>query len=284
MPAPMETGDAAPANDSDDQDENNDMRSDEEEAEAVREAAQKRAEEAQAQANEDIAMVDAQAPQNPGESMVEEEEIDPLDAFMNGLEAPPANDAPRLISKKKEPQVFDSDDDGANLDAMGDDTDDVIAAAAAKRKRKELPQVDHGKMDYEPFRKDFYSESAELSDMTQEDVEVLRAELDSIRRRRVDVPKSILKWSQGPGPLALRAIIPMCRAPRRATATPASCWDSAHLQASAARSLLRMLPARSPMVTGDRQQPSKRSSSVYPHSTISDPFDLSVSDCDTEEA
>lgn len=192
-----DTGDAALANDSDDQDESNDIRSDEDEAEAVREAAQKRAE--QAQANQDVAMTDAQANQDE-DGMDEDEEIDPLDAFMNGLEQPSTNNKPNLAigkTKKSEPQVFDSDDEGGNLDAVGDDTEAVIAAAAAKKKRKELPPVDHAKMNYEPFRKDFYSESVELADMTAEDVEILRSDLDNIKCRGANVPKPIVKWSQG---------------------------------------------------------------------------------------
>lgn len=198
MPTQIDTGDAAPAHDSDDHDEGKDM-SDEEEAEAVRLAAQKRAEEVQAQA--DVTMPDA-AQTNTGqaEEMQDEDEVDPLDAFMSGLEQPPRNNGPNLAigkDKRKEPQLFDSDDEGANLDAMGDDTEAAMAAAVAKRKKKEIPAVDHSKMNYEPFRKNFYSESVELAEMTTEDVEILRADLDNIKCRGVDVPKPILKWSQG---------------------------------------------------------------------------------------
>lgn len=70
--------------------------------------------------------------------------------------------------------LMECTDDGAGLDAIGDDTEGVIAAAAAKRRRKELPQVDHAKIEYELFRKNFYSESAELCNINAEDLEVLR--------------------------------------------------------------------------------------------------------------
>ena len=202
MPMQLDTGDTALANNSDDQDMVDDMRSDEEEAEAVREAAQKRAEEVQAQANGEVAMVNAQPAGDEEEEDQDEDmgdEVDPLDAYMDGLETTSTKKVPQsglVKSQKNEPQVFDSDDEGVNLDAVGNDIEQAIAAAAAKRKKKDVPQVDHAKMNYEPFRKNFYSESAELADMTQEDVDILRSDLDNIKCRGVDVPKPILNWSQ----------------------------------------------------------------------------------------
>jgi ATP-dependent RNA helicase DDX46/PRP5 len=50
-------------------------------------------------------------------------------------------------------------------------------------KRKDVAQVDHSKINYESFRKDFYVEPTELADMTPEEVELLRAELDGIKVR-----------------------------------------------------------------------------------------------------
>lgn len=209
MPTETDSGDAALANEADDQDEGDDIRSDEEEAEAAREAALKRAEEAQAE-QQDVAMTNgedtAPAPAEPetttaandADKMDEDEEVDPLDAFMNDLEKPEQDDMPNLAigkGRKNERQVFNSDDE-AGLDAVGNGADDLLAIAA-KRKKKEIPTVNHGKMQYEPFRKNFYSESIELSEMTPEDVEALRADLDNIKCRGVDVPKPIVKWSQG---------------------------------------------------------------------------------------
>lgn len=55
--------------------------------------------------------------------------------------------------------------------------------------------MDHSKMDYEFFRKDFYIEPPELKEMTQEQVELLRIELDGIKIRGVNCPKPITKWT-----------------------------------------------------------------------------------------
>ncbi|KAK5120997.1 hypothetical protein LTR85_005781 [Meristemomyces frigidus] len=213
LPAATDSGDAALANGADDQDDagDDDIRSDEEEAEAQREAAQKRAQEAQT-GQADVAMADgedvktepepvqqaAEPAVNADVNMVDEEEVDPLDAFMNDLTVPQDNFLPNLAigkNKKKQPQVFNSDDEG-DLDAVGNNTDDILAMAA-KRKKKEIPTVNHGNIDYEPFRKAFYSESVELAEMTKEELEVLRSDLDNITVRGKDPPKPILKWSQG---------------------------------------------------------------------------------------
>lgn len=192
MPMQIDSRDAARANDSDNQDEDNDVRSDDEEVDAIRQAAQKRAEEVQAQTGQDSTMADGPS---AAEEIEEEEEVDPLDAFMSGLEQPETASTKR---KGKGRQVFDNeDDDGANLNAIGDDGEAAIAAAVAKTKRKEIPKVDYDKIELEPFRKDFYTEPVELSEMTSEDVEAVRADLDNIKCRGVNVPKPILKWSQG---------------------------------------------------------------------------------------
>lgn len=43
--------------------------------------------------------------------------------------------------------------------------------------------IDHAKALYEPFRKDFYIEPSETQNMTKEQVEDFRAELDGIKIR-----------------------------------------------------------------------------------------------------
>lgn len=67
--------------------------------------------------------------------------------------------------------------------------------AAKKVKRKDIAPVDHSKMDYEFFRKDFYIEPPELKEMTPDQVELLRIELDGIKIRGVNCPKPITKWT-----------------------------------------------------------------------------------------
>lgn len=193
-------GDAALADIEDQDDEAEDLRSDEEEAEAARQAAQKRAEEAQEQ--KDIAMANAEQTAAAADAAAEDdgamdvdENIDPLDAFMNGLEEAPERRVQSSAARRgaREPQLFD-EDDGPGLDAVGDNPEDLLNSA--RRKKKEIPIVNHAKVDYEDFRKNFYSESIEIAEMTDDEVTALRAELDNITVRGADPPKPITKWSQ----------------------------------------------------------------------------------------
>ncbi|KAF2857978.1 P-loop containing nucleoside triphosphate hydrolase protein [Piedraia hortae CBS 480.64] len=158
------------------------LRTDEEEAEAARESALRRAQEAQ-QDEPNVQMTDAP------EAL---DEDDPLDAFMNSLAVP---DDGVVRSTGKARQVYNSDDED-NMDAVGTNTDEIMALTT-KKKKKEIPVVDHSKIDYEPFHKAFYTEPAELAEMSQEDLDILLSDLDNITLRGKNAPKPILKWSQG---------------------------------------------------------------------------------------
>ena len=55
--------------------------------------------------------------------------------------------------------------------------------------------MNHTKTNYEPFRKQFYSEPVDLAQMSEDDAANLRHELDGIKVRGIDVPKPVVKWS-----------------------------------------------------------------------------------------
>ncbi|KAI0459408.1 hypothetical protein F5B21DRAFT_499588 [Xylaria acuta] len=191
---------------------------DEEEEAAAARAAQERREEriAQENAQQDTEMqVDAveenTAPQAngtaddvaAGEAMEvdnEEEEVDPLDAFMDDLESKPRVNI-TLQSKKdsskgpQEPEAYFSDDD---YDFRKENTDpnSFLALAAKARKKKDIPTHDYSKLDLEPIRKNFWVEPQELSEMTEAELTDLRLELDGIKVSGKDMPKPVQKWSQ----------------------------------------------------------------------------------------
>ncbi|CAK4032076.1 Pre-mRNA-processing ATP-dependent RNA helicase prp5 [Lecanosticta acicola] len=196
LPQSSLTGNTAPASDEEDDDAGADdlHSSDEGEAQATREAALKRAEEAQAE-QQDVKMAEAADPSSTNAASTDiDEDVDPLDAFMNDLDqksAPPVRSSAKRGGRTQ--QLFD-EDDGPDLDAVGENPEDLLNNP--KRKRKEIPDVDHSKINYEDFRKNFYSESIEVADMTQEDVDTLRVELDNITVRGQNPPKPITKWSQ----------------------------------------------------------------------------------------
>ena len=129
----------------------------------------------------------------------EEEDVDPLDAFMSTMADPTTASNPTISLKIKKAQVQEPEamfgDDDVDLKAIEADPDDILAMAS-KRKKKDIPTVNHAKMTYEPFRKSFYHEPPELSEMTPEEVADLRLELDGINIRGVDAPKPVQKWSQ----------------------------------------------------------------------------------------
>ncbi|KAH8731206.1 hypothetical protein GQ44DRAFT_605168 [Phaeosphaeriaceae sp. PMI808] len=158
--------------------------------------AKRRAEIASAEAeNEDTKMEEVSTADGAADKMdvddnagAEEEEIDPLDAFMADLnEMQPRRTAPQGEA------MFNDDLEPEQTAVEGED---LLALHAAKKKKKEVPIINHEKVEYEPFRKDFYTEPAEVSQMTVEEVEDLRHELDGIKVKPDDVPRPVTKWAQ----------------------------------------------------------------------------------------
>ncbi|KAG2211579.1 hypothetical protein INT47_008675 [Mucor saturninus] len=143
--------------------------------------------------------------------MEDSEEIDPLEAYMIDVhaETKKINEEDKIrMDKLKEPSskrrgsLLDDDDDipddtnnGNNEEDIGSDPEDILALAAKKVKRKDIAPVDHNKVEYEYFRKDFYIEPPELKDLTPDQVDLLRIELDGIKIRGVNCPKPITKWT-----------------------------------------------------------------------------------------
>jgi ATP-dependent RNA helicase DDX46/PRP5 len=146
-------------------------------------------------ANEDTAMEEAPAVDDSADRMevdenagAEEDEVDPLDAFMADLSEPqPSRGAPSG-------QTMFSDELDPIETAV--EAEDLLALRATKKKKKEIPAINHDKVEYEPFRKDFYTEPAEVSQMTPEEVSDLRHELDGIKVKPDDVARPVTKWAQ----------------------------------------------------------------------------------------
>lgn len=171
--------------------------SEEEMAAAARAAAEKRAAEAaSADAMEDIQSTAVPNGHANGQMPDNDDDIDPLDAFMNGLTEqvqPIRKTAPR--NRLLEPEATFSDGEGADMEAVGEDPEDYLNMSS-KKKKKEVPTVDHSKIDYEPFRKNFYTEPQELKDLNDEEVRALRFELDDIKVQGSNVPRPVQKFAQ----------------------------------------------------------------------------------------
>ncbi|KAF8341285.1 P-loop containing nucleoside triphosphate hydrolase protein [Cantharellus anzutake] len=160
----------------------------------------------------DVAMKDAQEEE-------EEDEVDPLDAYMtdvtkevkkvnaqdrlklDGRALPGDPDAGEEADEVEVPNVVDE------LDTTNMKPEEILALAAKKVKKKELADVDHSKIKYEPFRSDFYRPAPEVEEMDQEDVDLLRLALDGIKIRGVECPKPVTKWSHCGLPAATLDVI-----------------------------------------------------------------------------
>lgn len=133
------------------------------------------------------------------DSMDVDDDVDPLDAFMGGLEEAPAVNG--TASRKKmtktqdqEPEVYFSDGEYDYMN-KGEENPGSILAIAAKKKKKDIPTIDYSKIDLQPIRKNFWFEPYELSQMTEAEVQELRLDLDGIKVSGKDVPKPVQKWS-----------------------------------------------------------------------------------------
>ncbi|KAM1166510.1 hypothetical protein PS1_026104 [Malus domestica] len=154
-----------------------------------------------------------------------DEEVDPLDAFMEGIHEEVRSAPPPKPKAKAEKYKDDEEEDHMEsflrakkdvvltlasdaLHAGYDSDEEVYAAAKAvdaglleydsddnpivldKRKIEPIPALDHSSIDYEPFNKDFYEEKESISGMSEEDVFEYKKSL-AIRTSGFDVPRPV---------------------------------------------------------------------------------------------
>ena len=158
---------------------------------------------------------------------MEQDDVDPLDAFMVGVQqevkrihhedqkkmgvVPGAKREVEIVVKvvKANKDATEESEDKGELmqndqDAIEyseeEEGDDELATAllniSKKNKRKELPSVDHQAVQYLPFRKSFYREVPELARMTPEEVSAYRIDLEGIKIKGKDCPKPLKTWAQ----------------------------------------------------------------------------------------
>ncbi|KAM9373380.1 putative ATP-dependent RNA helicase DDX46 [Phaethornis superciliosus] len=156
---------------------------------------------------------------------VEDEELDPLDAYMEevkeevkkfniksvkggGSEKKTGPTVTKVVtvvttkkaaaeSEKKKGELMENDQDAMEYSSEEEEVDLQTALTGYQTKqRKLLEPVDHGKIEYEPFRKNFYVEVPELAKMTPEEVNVYRLELEGITVKGKGCPKPIKTWVQ----------------------------------------------------------------------------------------
>ena len=159
--------------------------------------------------NGDIAMTEAPSDSNPDEA---EEEADPLDTFMSKIvDAESVPKKSNRVKHTKQQKIHEAEamfgDDDVDLEAVDDD---LSTATIKKKKRKDIAKVDHSKIQYESFQKDFWTTPVSLADLTVEEIADLRLELGikvKASNSQGIVPPPIQAWSQlGLSPLILDVI------------------------------------------------------------------------------
>ena len=101
-------------------------------------------------------------------------------------------------AKRRAPSYYDSE--SSDLSEFQESEDDeewaknVISGKGSKLEK--LIIVDHSKIDYASFRKNFFIESPEIAKMTAQEVAQHRRDLGNIKVRGKDVPKPIKDWHQ----------------------------------------------------------------------------------------
>ncbi|CAM8903512.1 unnamed protein product [Rhodiola kirilowii] len=158
----------------------------------------------------------------------EEDDIDPLDAFMNSMVLPEVEklnsisthgsstgkkdqekngikrngEQPKRSTCRGIGRIIpgeDSDGDYGDFEDDGnkseDEDDEEFMKRVKKTKAEKLTIVDHSKIDYPPFRNNFYIEVKEITRMAAEEVFAYRKELE-LKIHGRDVPKPIKIWHQ----------------------------------------------------------------------------------------
>nr|XP_018263937.1 pre-mRNA-processing ATP-dependent RNA helicase PRP5 [Kwoniella dejecticola CBS 10117]OBR86095.1 pre-mRNA-processing ATP-dependent RNA helicase PRP5 [Kwoniella dejecticola CBS 10117] len=129
---------------------------------------------------------------------VEEEEEDPLDAFMKAnvqeVSKVDSADAKRMGLRASGDDSDNEEEEKVKVEDKLAEAEALLQQAASKSRKKDLPPPDHSKIDYEPFRKAFYNPPSEVLDMDEEDAELLRLEMDGIKIRGQDAPRPVKNW------------------------------------------------------------------------------------------
>ncbi|XP_061790489.1 probable ATP-dependent RNA helicase DDX46 isoform X2 [Nerophis lumbriciformis] len=159
--------------------------------------------------------------ETPAEMEDEEDDIDPLDAYMEEVKQEvkkfnmggvKGNDKGGVMLTKvvtvvktkkglhfhkKKGELMENDQDAMEYSSEEEEVDLQTALTGFQTKqRKVLEPVDHGKIEYEPYRKNFYVEVPELARMSAEDVIAYRSELEGITVKGKGCPKPIKTWVQ----------------------------------------------------------------------------------------
>ncbi|XP_024541622.1 DEAD-box ATP-dependent RNA helicase 24 [Selaginella moellendorffii] len=160
-----------------------------------------------------------------------EDEVDPLDAFMEGIHEevsriPTPGSKPSRIQEEEEEEDdpmetflkarrdaglslaaealhagYDSDEEvyaaarAVEKGMVDYDSDDNAIITADRKKIDPLAPLDHSQLQYAPFDKDFYEEDASISGLSEEDVTSYRQSI-GVRTSGFDVPRPVKQFKE----------------------------------------------------------------------------------------
>jgi ATP-dependent RNA helicase DDX46/PRP5 len=96
--------------------------------------------------------------------------------------------------EKKEDVMYQEDVNEYLKEEVFQNTEELWMKAKSKGERKELKLVNHSLIKYEPFRKNLYIESKEVTNMSDEMVQAYRKEHSDIKVRGKKIPRPIFSW------------------------------------------------------------------------------------------
>ncbi|XP_054166811.1 probable ATP-dependent RNA helicase DDX46 [Oppia nitens] len=160
-------------------------------------------------------------PPKPEPEAVVDDDIDPLDAYMMGIQeevkkmrsktvksnekdnkvtvvvgiakkAVNAKNKGELIEQNMDAMEYSSEDEGVQDDDLANAMDNL----QNKVKQKKLMTITKDDITYQSFRKNFYIEVPELAKMTNEEVEAFRSDMEGIKAKGKGCPKPIKTWVQ----------------------------------------------------------------------------------------
>ncbi|KAI5956698.1 hypothetical protein KGF54_000315 [Candida jiufengensis] len=116
--------------------------------------------------------------------------VDELDVFIIQLNN---NNSKQTLIEKEEVQIYSVSEEDEKEEDLQNRIDSKLAKLG---NTKILKEIDSSKINYKPFKKNFYQVPFEMSLMSHEEIELLRLELDNIRVKGDKIPIPFTKWSQ----------------------------------------------------------------------------------------
>ena len=174
------------------------------------------------ESDEEAEDVQVKSKKNDEDKMQEDEDEDPLDAYMSNLKDTMGKNSGIVMEEKKSAEskvshvvasrvvavkpkgsgrgdLIEANQDEPEYSSEEEDESlgDTLVSWTQKQRKLLEHKIDHGQINYEPYKKSFYTEVPSIAKMLPSEVKLVRAtELDGVRIRGKNCPKPIKTWAQ----------------------------------------------------------------------------------------